>query len=354
LTTPATELLFEALDQFDQEPGGVFDIAEHTHFVDRRDKIEIFRQPPRALTRTPPSSLDTADFNTESAKFVGGSSRTPPSGGDREVRRVMLARRTLPATSNCQTIELPTHLMCRSTYPNADKPFLGAIFDTGAPRSVVGLSQAEAYAKFLKITLNLKEACPVRFSFGGRQSFQSLGDLVVRVPMHQSFIPHRVEVVNVDVPLLLGMDFLNKHRVIVDVTRNVLIHRQSNASQPLARKHGHVYIEWDSNILFTHGELVKLHKNFFHPTVNNLMDLFKCANIQDLPVDARESLEDITARCDTCQTFTSKPYHFRVSMPDSIVFNHTLAIDLVWLEGNAAFHVVDLHMYLSAAGFLQR
>lgn len=42
LTTPATELLFEALDQFDQEPGGVLDLAEHTHFVDRRDEIEIF------------------------------------------------------------------------------------------------------------------------------------------------------------------------------------------------------------------------------------------------------------------------------------------------------------------------
>jgi hypothetical protein len=41
-------------------------------------------------------------------------------------------------------------------------------------------------------------------------------------------------------------------------------------------------------------------------------------------------------------------------MPDSIVFNHTLAIDLVWLEGKAALHVIDLHTHFSAAGFLQR
>jgi hypothetical protein len=41
--------------------------------------------------------------------------------------------------------------------------------------------------------------------------------------------------VNVDVPLLLGMDILDKHRVIVDVTRNVLIHRPTNALQPLAQ-----------------------------------------------------------------------------------------------------------------------
>jgi hypothetical protein len=142
---------------------------------------------------------------------------------------VTQARQTLPAISNCQTIELPIHLLRRSTNPNADTLFLGACIDTGAPRCVIGLIQAEAYAKFLRIKLNLKEASPVRFRFGS-QSFQSLGSLVVRVPMHQSFIPHSVEVVNVDVPLLLGMDFLNKHRVIVNVTRNVLIHRPTNAS----------------------------------------------------------------------------------------------------------------------------
>jgi hypothetical protein len=42
LTTPATELLFEALDQFDQEPSRELDLAENTLFVDRRDEIEIF------------------------------------------------------------------------------------------------------------------------------------------------------------------------------------------------------------------------------------------------------------------------------------------------------------------------
>jgi hypothetical protein len=42
LTTPATELLFEALDQFDQEPSGVVGPAEDTHFIDRSDEVAIF------------------------------------------------------------------------------------------------------------------------------------------------------------------------------------------------------------------------------------------------------------------------------------------------------------------------
>jgi hypothetical protein len=101
-------------------------------------------------------------------------------------------------------------------------------------------------------------------------------------------------------------------------------------------------------MLFPSGELVKLHQNFFHPTVNNLMDLFKRTHIRDYPVENRKSLEDITARCDTCQTFNAKHNRFRVSLPDSILFSHTLAIDLACLEGKAALRVVDLHALISA------
>jgi hypothetical protein len=266
---------------------------------------------------------------------------------------VTLAHQDSCEHSTIKTLELPIHLLRHCTNPNSDVTFLGACIDTGAPRSVIGRIQAESYAKYLKIRLQLETACPVRFRFG-IQSFHSLGSFVVRVPMDKLFISHRVEVVDVDVPLLLGMDFLDRHKLIVDVTRNVLVHQSTLSSQPLTRKHGHIYIEWDSDMLFTHEELTKLHRNFFHPTVNNMMNLFKRANIRDLPDDTRRSLEEIASRCNTCQSFSAKPYRFRVSMPDSIVFNDTLAIDLLWLEGKAVLHVVDLHTHFSAAGFLQR
>jgi hypothetical protein len=60
--TPATEILFEALDQFDQEPSRELDLAENTLFVDRRDKIEIFdtllaRSLAHRLAPTTPSTV---------------------------------------------------------------------------------------------------------------------------------------------------------------------------------------------------------------------------------------------------------------------------------------------------------
>ena len=104
-----------------------------------------------------------------------------------------------------KTLQLPTHLLPHSINPNNAATFEGACIDMGAPRSVVGLLQAEAYARYLNIQLALGKACPVRFRFG-QQLFSSLGSFMVRVPMHRLFVSHRLEVVDVNVPMLLGMD----------------------------------------------------------------------------------------------------------------------------------------------------
>jgi hypothetical protein len=174
--------------------------------------------------------------------------------------------------------------------------------------------------------------------------------------MHQSFIPHSVEVANFDILLFIGMDFLEKHRVKFDVTRNVLIHRPTNASQPLAP--AWIFIEWDKNMLFTYGELLKLHQYFSIISwitwwIKSLRS-FKRKNIHDLLIDNGKLLKDRASRCDTFQIFSENPYRFRVSMPDSILFNEILAVYLFWLEGKAALHFVDLHTHFSAAGFLRR
>jgi hypothetical protein len=42
LTIPATKLLFEILDQIDQDQRKVVDSIDDTHFIDRCDKVAIF------------------------------------------------------------------------------------------------------------------------------------------------------------------------------------------------------------------------------------------------------------------------------------------------------------------------
>ncbi len=46
------------------------------------------------------------------------------------------------------------------------------------------------------------------------------------------------------------------------------------------------------------------------------------------------------ATCDTCQRLAKEPTRFRVSLPEDIVFNRTVLVDLMWLESEPS-HVVD-------------
>lgn len=53
--------------------------------------------------------------------------------------------------------------------------------------------------------------------------------------------------------------------------------------------------------------------------------------------------KDIADKCGVCQTFGARALTFKVSIPaDNIVFNEELDLDLFWLSGRAALHVVDI------------
>ncbi len=75
------------------------------------------------------------------------------------------------------------------------------------------------------------------------------------------------------------------------------------------------------------------------------------------PIQADESTpklrEEISHSCATCQIFSAPPQRFRVSLPPSdVVFNREVAMDLMWIDKKALFHVVDLEENFSSATFL--
>jgi hypothetical protein len=69
--------------------------------------------------------------------------------------------------------------------------------------------------------------------------------------------------------------------------------------------------------------------------------------------DTRKILQGIVKSCLTCQTFASQPLRFSVRMPDNkLVFNDELSLDILWLNGEPALHVVDTATRFGAAIFL--
>ena len=63
-------------------------------------------------------------------------------------------------------------------------------------------------------------------------------------------------------------------------------------------------------------------------------------------------LEEITKACETCQTYGNKPQRFKFSIPnEKVIFIREVALDLMWLNGKAALHVVDIDTHFNSASF---
>ena len=86
-----------------------------------------------------------------------------------------------------------------------------------------------------------------------------------------------VDVVQFDVPLLIGKDLLCKFRLYVNRVSYFLVSPDLDLFTPLVRKNGHFYLESRDTILFTQQELLKIHRNMSHPATDKLMNLLKLA-----------------------------------------------------------------------------
>ena len=119
--------------------------------------------------------------------------------------------------------------------------------------------------------------------------------LPLATPLGKPTIFVQLYLVNADIPALLGMDVLDRESLMADTVGNRLTKRsfvQDNWSyfyfdewhMPLYRsKSGHVYVEMNCStiVMFTRSQLGKLHKQFFHPSLEKLFNLLKRARPEE-------------------------------------------------------------------------
>lgn len=229
--------------------------------------------------------------------------------------------------------------------------FQGACLDTGACTSVCGRVQAEAYAKLVGFKFNPKPSARV-FRFGG-VSTKSLGAIHVRIPIPgHMFIQVHVDVVEPNVPLLIGLDALDKHSLYINNVRNLLLSEKFRWGIPLQHKNGHLYLQWGAEVLFTIGELKKMHNGFFHPSTEKLFNLIRRAKPEHATTKTQKLLEQVSAECKTCQYHAPRPLRFAASIPGPIVFNRLVILDLMWINRKPLLHVIDADTHYSSARFL--
>jgi hypothetical protein len=142
---------------------------------------------------------------------------------------------------------------------NQISSFQGICIDTGAQRSVVGIDQAKAYCELCDIRFRTKPSLTA-FRFGDGV-FKSLGCIPVRIPTPDgNHIKMDMDVVQANVPMLIGLEVLDRECLVADNVENKLRSTKHGWSLSITRKYGHLYIEWtQSDILYSKGDIQKLH-----------------------------------------------------------------------------------------------
>lgn len=216
----------------------------------------------------------------------------------------------------------------------------------------MGRRQAVAYARLARIPSTLATTRPTKFLLGGVVT-PSAGTLDIRVPIAPTmYATLRVDVVDVDIPFLMGLDALDALALYVNTVENKLKCDRRGIATPLTRKYGHVYLEWSDGTHYSTGELERLHRHFNHPQPGRLSALLRRAADPKAVPGTHEQLERLTEACDVCQRLAKAPGRFRVALPpEDIVFNRTILIDLMYLDGRSLMHIVDKDTLYSAASF---
>lgn len=148
-----------------------------------------------------------------------------------------------------------------------------------------------------------------------------------------------VDIVNSDIPLLIGLHLRHKYKMFVNKVGNILQCPASGCNIPLYRKYDHLYVYQTKtkNILFTHSELARLHSNFSYHFAHGPSNLPKLSCLWDINLQKRQFLEKTNNCCNTCQYQTSPLIRFNVSLPteESLVFGEELSMDLIFLDRKA-------------------
>ncbi len=143
-----------------------------------------------------------------------------------------------------------------------------------------------------------------------------------------------MDVVSADMPMLLGLDILDREGLIACNVRNELQSVYHGWKIPIERELSHLYVTSNpKHIQFTRPELIKLLRHFRHPSPEKLYAVIKPARPDQADEATRSLLAEVSRTCATCQTYSAPSQTFRVSPPPSdIVFNREIALDVMRMQ----------------------
>lgn len=236
----------------------------------------------------------------------------------------------------------------------SEDTFHGVAIDTCcAYGSTGGIAQFKAYCNHTGCSSELAPSKSGNVAFGMGET-KPLGVGTIRFPVNGLTLSFKIQVVQSDIPILLGLPDMDRLKVSYDNQNDVLLHHTTGATAPVVREFGHPFIRWDGfmQCFYTENELQRLHRRFGHPSADKLSNLLKRADPEKFKRGTRKMLEIISRQCKPCQFQSQAPRRFKFTIRTEKNFNESIYIDVFFIDGKPILHVVDESTRYQAARWL--
>ena len=245
-----------------------------------------------------------------------------------------------------------------------------AILDSGCSKTVCGKKWMSTYLD----TLSVQDRKCVRrtesqnkFRFGDGRFFPSYGRVYIPIYIGSKQITLCTDTVSCDIPLLLSRETLQKLSTVINFKDNevsmlgqsisIVLSDSGHYCLPLTREMNIHNKHTDMILLNTNfgkdkdadrKKVIKLHRQFAHPSAEKLIKLLKEAGVKDQ--NLFKLVTEVSVSCDTCARHKRSPLRPAVGFPLASTFNDCLAVDLKAFGHNVyILHIID-HMTRFSSG----
>src|SRR6266480_7180158 len=116
-----------------------------------------------------------------------------------------------------------------------------------------------------------------------------------------------------------------------------------NISTPLS------WTLWTNPCYLTEVELRRLHRRFGHPSATRLHHILKKSGRET----DKKIIDRLTEVCDQCQKHGKAPTRFKFNLREEIDFNHSIIVDIMYIDNQPLLHIVDEATRFQAARWLK-
>lgn len=246
-----------------------------------------------------------------------------------------------------------------------------AVLDSACSSTVTGTAWMNCYLDSLEPSARDKvkhSPSDTVFKFGGGTVLNSQEKVTFPCVIAGVDCDIETDVVQSDIPLLLSKTAMKKAKVKLDLENDCASIFGTDV-QLQCTSSGHYCVPIDQSsvdvqetteaLLSSHVEedkskvIVKLHKQFAHPSAKRLKSLMKDAG--GYTEDHLKCVDAVSESCETCKKYKKTPARPVVSLPLATEFNEVVAIDLKeWKPGVYFLHMIDMATRFSLAALINR